>query len=154
MNSKVLGASTVLALLAVVGASPAPVSSEPQPGPTRALPLGAVGLTETRSTRTLQPGVTLTRIVRGADAPPLAWTVEVAIPGGATSPDPDAPATALKDRASADELTADVRGTASTPGSRKSRLRPSPTTRVERLGGGSGSGSSTRSPPRRPSSPG
>ncbi|WP_406447316.1 phosphodiester glycosidase family protein [Streptomyces sp. NBC_00876] len=109
MNSKVLGASTALALLAVVGALPAPASSVPRPGPTHALPLGAVGLTETRSTQTLQPGVTLTRIVRGADAPALAWTVEVAIPGGATSPDPDAPPTALKDRSSADELTGEVR---------------------------------------------
>ncbi|MFD7496370.1 phosphodiester glycosidase family protein [Streptomyces sp. NPDC059832] len=108
MNSKWLGACTGLALFAVVGALPAPASSEPRPGPTRALPLGAVGLTETRSTRTLQPGVTLTRIVRGADAPALAWTVEVSIPGGATSPDPDAPPTALKDRASADELAADL----------------------------------------------
>lgn len=108
MNSKVLGAATVLILLAVVGASPAPSSSEPRPTPAHALPLGAAGLTETRSTRTLQPGVTLTRIVRGADAPALAWTIEIAIPGGATSPDPDAPPTALKDRASADELTADV----------------------------------------------
>ncbi|NEB79914.1 SPOR domain-containing protein, partial [Streptomyces sp. SID14478] len=73
------------------------------------LPLGAAGLTETRTTRTLQPGVTLTRIVRGADAPALPWTVEVSIPGGATSPDPDAPPTALKDRASADELAAALR---------------------------------------------
>ncbi|MFI6951471.1 phosphodiester glycosidase family protein [Streptomyces sp. NPDC050422] len=108
MNSKVLGAATVLALLAVMGASPAPASSGPRPAPARALPLGAVGLSETRSTRTLQPGVTLTRIVRGADAPALAWTIEIAIPGGATSPDPDAPPTALKDRASADELTAGI----------------------------------------------
>lgn len=108
MNSKVLGAAAVLVLLAVVGASPMPASSEPRPAPARALPLGAAGLTETRSTRTLQPGVTLTRIVRGAEAPALAWTIEIAIPGGATSPDPDAPPTALKDRASADELTADV----------------------------------------------
>ncbi|WP_326667845.1 phosphodiester glycosidase family protein [Streptomyces sp. NBC_01257] len=110
MNSKVLGASTVLALLAVVGGLPAPASSEPRPRSARALPLGAGGLTETRSTRTLQPGVTLTRIVRGAEAPALAWTVELSIPGGATSPDPDAPPTALKDRASADELTSDVGG--------------------------------------------
>ncbi|MFC9246094.1 phosphodiester glycosidase family protein [Streptomyces sp. NPDC057136] len=108
MKSKLLGASTVLLLLAVVVALPVPASSEPRPGPTRVLPLGAVDLTETRSTRTLQPGVTLTRIVRGDDAPALAWTVEVAIPGGATSPDPDAPPTALKDRSSADELAADA----------------------------------------------
>ncbi|WP_329204045.1 phosphodiester glycosidase family protein [Streptomyces sp. NBC_00683] len=111
MNRKLLGASTVLALLAGVGVLPAPAfSSEPAPGPTHALPLGAVDLTETRSTRTLQPGVTLTRIVRGADTTALPWTVEVSIPGGAGSPDPDAPPTALKDRLSADELAADVRG--------------------------------------------
>ncbi|MEE1770287.1 phosphodiester glycosidase family protein [Streptomyces sp. JV185] len=109
MNSKLLGACTGLALFAVAGASSAPAASEPRPAPTRALPLGAVGLTETRSTRTLQPGVTLTRIVRGAGAPALAWTVELSIPGGATSPDPDAPPTALKDRASADELAGDLR---------------------------------------------
>ncbi|MFE6683441.1 phosphodiester glycosidase family protein [Streptomyces sp. NPDC057729] len=109
MNRKLLGACTVLALFAVVGVLPAPASSEPRPGLTRALPLGAVDLTETRSTRTLQPGVTLTRIVRGVDAPALAWTIEVSIPAGATSPDPDAPPSALKDRASADELAADAR---------------------------------------------
>ncbi|MFF1502678.1 SPOR domain-containing protein [Streptomyces sp. NPDC058316] len=109
MNRKLLGACTVLALFAVVGALPAPASSEPRRGLTRALPLGAVDLTETRSTRTLQPGATLTRIVRGADAPALAWTIEVSIPGGAASPDPDAPPSALKDRASADELAADAR---------------------------------------------
>ncbi|MFD4688978.1 phosphodiester glycosidase family protein [Streptomyces sp. NPDC058463] len=111
MNRKLLGASTVLALLAGVGVLPAPAfSSEPPPGPTHALPLGAVDLTETRSTRTLQPGVTLTRIVRGADTTALTWTVEVSIPGGAGSPDPDAPPTALKDRLSADALAADLQG--------------------------------------------
>ncbi|MEU2674568.1 phosphodiester glycosidase family protein [Streptomyces sp. NPDC007164] len=108
MNSKWFGACTGAALFAVLGALPAPASSEPRPGAAHALPLGAAGLTETRGTRTLQPGVTLTRIVRGADAPALAWTVEVSIPGGVTSPDPDAPPTALKDRASADELAADL----------------------------------------------
>jgi hypothetical protein len=75
------------------------------------LPLGPADLPETRTTTTLQPGVTLTRIVRGnADDPALHWTVEVSIPGGETSPDPDAPPTALKDRASADELAAELRG--------------------------------------------
>nr|WP_237499831.1 phosphodiester glycosidase family protein [Streptomyces sp. SID8379] len=73
------------------------------------MPLGAAGLSETRTTRTLQPGVTLTRIVRGADAPAMAWTVEVSIPGGAGSPDPDAPPTALKDEPSATELAAELR---------------------------------------------
>ncbi|GAA2305124.1 phosphodiester glycosidase family protein [Streptomyces kunmingensis] len=99
-----------VSVLAVLAAGAAPASSAPRPGTHRgALPLGAADLSETRTTRTLQAGVTLTRIVRGAEAPALAWTVEVSIPGGATSPDPDAPPTALKDRASADELAAGLR---------------------------------------------
>ncbi|MBT3154361.1 phosphodiester glycosidase family protein [Streptomyces sp. CHD11] len=72
------------------------------------LPLGPSDLAETRITRTLQPGVTLTRIVRGGKDPALRWTVEVAVPGGDTSPDPDAPPTVLKDRASAEEWAADL----------------------------------------------
>ncbi|CAM5473850.1 hypothetical protein SALBM217S_00121 [Streptomyces griseoloalbus] len=75
-----------------------------------ALPLGPSGLAETRSTQTLQPGLTLTRIVRGAVDQKHRWTVEASIPGGDTSPDPDAPPTALKDKASADELVSGLRG--------------------------------------------
>ncbi|MXQ58569.1 phosphodiester glycosidase family protein [Streptomyces sp. XHT-2] len=74
-----------------------------------ALPLGPSGLKETRTTRTVQPGVSLTRIVRGAKDPALRWTVEVAVPGGDTSPDPDAPPTVLKDRPSAEEWAGDLR---------------------------------------------
>ncbi|MEV5330549.1 phosphodiester glycosidase family protein [Streptomyces werraensis] len=74
-----------------------------------ALPLGPARLAETRTTRTLQPGLTLTRIVRGTVDPAHHWTVEATIPGGDTSPDPDAPPTTLKDKASADELAADLR---------------------------------------------
>ncbi|WP_435252431.1 phosphodiester glycosidase family protein [Streptomyces tendae] len=107
----VLGVLTTCATLPpAAGASPHP-GGHPHPSPHRhALPLGPAGLPETRTTTTLQPGVTLTRIVRGnAQDPALHWTVEVSIPGGDTSPDPDAPPTALKDRASADELTAELR---------------------------------------------
>ncbi|MFI7676769.1 phosphodiester glycosidase family protein [Actinophytocola sp. NPDC049390] len=68
------------------------------------LPLGPADLPETRSVQTLQPGVTLTTIVRGAADPATTWTVEVAIPGGSGSPDPDTPPTALADRAHADAL--------------------------------------------------
>ena len=75
-----------------------------------ALPLGPAGLEETRTTQTLQPGVTLTRIVRGHADPSPVWTVEVAIPAGPGSPDPDAPAAAISDeaaaRATADRLRA------------------------------------------------
>ncbi|MFI6878771.1 phosphodiester glycosidase family protein [Streptomyces sp. NPDC050400] len=106
MNSRLFGAGAVLSVLALVSAVPAPASSAERHG----LPLGAADLTETRTTRTLQPGVTFTRIVRGADAPAMAWTVEVSIPGGTGSPDPDAPPTALKDRVSAAELVDELTG--------------------------------------------
>ncbi len=72
-----------------------------------ALPLGPAGLEETRTTRTLQPGVTLTRIVRGHSDPSAVWTVEVAIPSGPGSPDPDAPPAAINDEADA-RATADT----------------------------------------------
>ncbi|AUH39900.1 phosphodiester glycosidase family protein [Streptomyces sp. CMB-StM0423] len=119
MNSKLLGAGTVLALLASVAAMPSasasvPASSAPSapasPAAAKPLPLGDPGLTETRTTETLQPGVNLTRIVRGAGSPQLPWTVEVSIPGGTGSPDPDAPPAALRDRASAGELAAKLTG--------------------------------------------
>ncbi|WP_224756281.1 phosphodiester glycosidase family protein [Streptomyces sp. col6] len=116
MNSRLLGAAAVLTVLTTLGSAPTPAASQPgegrtEAGPTRGkgLPLGAPGLTETRTTRTLQPGVTLTRIVRGADTAALPWTVEVSIPGGAASPDPDAPPAVIRDTASARELTATLR---------------------------------------------
>ncbi|MEW2296762.1 phosphodiester glycosidase family protein [Streptomyces sp. NPDC006743] len=93
------------------GAPPAQASAAAPPGTQRSghvLPLGPADLTETRTTTTLQPGVTLTRIVRGEDAPALPWTVEVTIPGGAGSPDPDAPPAVLKEEASAQDLAADL----------------------------------------------
>ncbi|MFI5898105.1 phosphodiester glycosidase family protein [Actinoplanes sp. NPDC051513] len=75
-----------------------------------ALPLGPAGLAETRTTRILQPGVTLTRIVRGRTDPSAVWTVEVAVPAGPGSPDPDTPPAAISDelsaRAAADRLRA------------------------------------------------
>ncbi|MZD04437.1 sporulation domain-containing protein [Streptomyces sp. SID5785] len=101
--------------MALLGALTAPSASASRPArgdvphASEGLPLGAPGLTETRTTRTLQPGVTLTRIVRGADAAALPWTVEVSIPGGPGSPDPDAPPSAVNDRDSADLLVAGLR---------------------------------------------
>lgn len=82
-------------------------AAEPRPAPQAraALPLGPKNLAETRTVRRLQAGVTLTTIVRGAVDPAHVWTVEVAI-SASSSPDPDAPPTALSDRARA-EATAD-----------------------------------------------
>ncbi|MFM9368557.1 phosphodiester glycosidase family protein [Streptomyces sp. Da 82-17] len=105
MRVQLLGTGAVLSLVAVTGVLQAPAAAGAGTRAGAELPLGAPGLPETRTTTTLQPGVTLTRVVRGADAPAQPWTVEVAVPGGQSSPDPDAPPTALKDRASADELT-------------------------------------------------
>ncbi|WP_328563746.1 phosphodiester glycosidase family protein [Streptomyces coelicoflavus] len=115
MKKRLCATGAVLGVLTTLAALPPAAEASPLPGghPPSArhtLPLGPAGLPETRTTTTLQPGVTLTRIVRGnADDRALHWTVEVSIPGGDTSPDPDAPPTALKDRASADELAAELR---------------------------------------------
>lgn len=76
----------------------------------RGLPLGPAGLAESRTVEVLQPGVTLTTIVRGAADPADVWTVEVAVPGGSGSPDPDAPPTAIADREHAQQLAAELAG--------------------------------------------
>jgi hypothetical protein len=96
----------LLAGIAVLGATlQAPAVAAAHGG---GLPLGPRDLPETRSVEVLQPGVTLTTIVRGAPDPATTWTVEVAIPGGSGSPDPDTPPTALSDRAHADALAANL----------------------------------------------
>ncbi|MFC9113782.1 phosphodiester glycosidase family protein [Streptomyces sp. NPDC057092] len=111
MKRRLCGAAAALGVALAATGLPGQASADTRPGGTRAtLPLGSSDLAETRTTRTLQPGLTLTHIVRGAVDPAHHWTVEATIPGGDTSPDPDAPPTTLKDRASADELAADLRG--------------------------------------------
>lgn len=75
----------------------ASVSAQQQPH----LDLGPADLPETRTTSTLQPGVTLTRISRGTSDASLFWTNEIAIPATSTSPDPDAPPRSISDKASA-----------------------------------------------------
>ncbi|MET7322609.1 phosphodiester glycosidase family protein [Streptomyces sp. NPDC005549] len=109
MKKRLCATGAVLGVLTTLAALPPAAAATPNPGG-HVLPLGPADLPETRTTTTLQPGVTLTRIARGnADAPALHWTVELSIPGGDGSPDPDAPPTTLKDRASADELAAELR---------------------------------------------
>jgi exopolysaccharide biosynthesis protein len=95
-----------------------------------ALPLGPATLSETRETRTLQPGVTLTTIVRGQAGAQSFWTVEVAIPS--SSPDPDAPATALSDKPAADTAAAKLRAAGLDP-----RVEDVPTPKLADAGGGS-----------------
>lgn len=109
LNHRLVSSIALLVLAATPPAVAAKSGSETVANPRVAaaaasLPLGPAGLTESRTTTTLQPGVTLTTIVRGTTDPSQVWTVEASIPAGSTSPDPDAPPTALSDRTSANEL--------------------------------------------------
>jgi hypothetical protein len=70
------------------------------------LDLGPPGLPESREVQPIQPGVTLTRITRGAPDPAAVWVVEVNIPGGGSSPDPDAPPRSIQDQSSAEAFAA------------------------------------------------
>src|SRR4051812_9662391 len=105
-------AATLVAASALVGTAAAQPSYDPAAATSFShasarLPLGPATLSETRTSRVLQPGVTLTTIVRGQAGPQSFWTVEVAIPS--SSPDPDAPATALSDKVAADVAAAKLR---------------------------------------------
>ncbi|WP_138417439.1 phosphodiester glycosidase family protein [Sinomonas gamaensis] len=90
------------ALLTPASASQAAQTSAPVEA--AHLNLGAQDLPETRTQKELAPGVTLTAIHRGGTDSSLFWTAEVAIPS--TSPDPDAPASALSDQATAQAVAA------------------------------------------------
>jgi phosphodiester glycosidase/sporulation related protein len=96
----------------------------------RGLPLGPRDLPETRTTETLQPGVTLTTIVRGVPDPADTWTVEISIPGG--GPDPDVPPTALSTGAAADRLATALRSAGFEP-----RVEDVTTPRLADFAGGS-----------------
>jgi hypothetical protein len=74
-------------LLCAAAATPASASAGTG-GAAGPLDLGAPGLPESRTVQSIQPGVTLTRIRRGAPDPTAAWVVEMSIPGGASSPVP------------------------------------------------------------------
>ena len=68
MNTRRTALPVIIALTAAVLAAGQAAGSVPEDGASsdpHALPLGPAGLTETRTTRTIQPGVTLTTIVRG-----------------------------------------------------------------------------------------
>jgi exopolysaccharide biosynthesis protein len=94
-----LAVSLAAAFLAPVDAStaaptpPAPDHQAPTPSQFTHLNLGAQDLPESRNVTTIAPGLTRTAITRGTPNADFAWTAEVAIPS--TSPDPDAPASAL-----------------------------------------------------------
>src|SRR4051812_18424420 len=83
-----------------------PASAATAAGRPRPLDLGPAGLPESRQMQSIEPGVTLARITRGAPDPAAAWVVEVNIPGGASSPDPDAPPRSIQDQSSAEAFAA------------------------------------------------
>ncbi|MCR1160283.1 phosphodiester glycosidase family protein [Paenarthrobacter sp. UW852] len=100
---------TFLAPAAVSSAAPqAPDQQAAAPSLADHLDLGAEDQPETRTVTTLAPGVTRTVITRGAPNADFSWTAEVALPS--TSPDPDAPTSALSIQTEAqkvaDKLTA------------------------------------------------
>jgi exopolysaccharide biosynthesis protein len=103
-----LAVSLPVAFLAPAGASTAaPTAPELDQQTARSLQpshldLGAQDLPETRDVTALAPGLTRTTITRGTPNQDFFWTAEVAVPS--TSPDPDAPASALSTRAKADEV--------------------------------------------------
>ena len=109
-----LAVSLPVAFLAPAGASTAaptaPVADQQAATPSQSahLDLGAADQPETRTVTTLAPGLTRTAISRGTPNQDFFWTAEVAVPS--TSPDPDAPASALSSQAQAqlvaDKLTA------------------------------------------------
>ena len=96
-----------IAFLAPAGAATAAAGTAHQaaavaPDPSAKLDLGAPGLPESRTVTTLAPGLTRTSITRGTPNQDFFWTAEVAVPS--TSPDPDAPASALSTQAQAQEV--------------------------------------------------
>ena len=93
-------------LAALLCAATAPAASASAGTGDRPLDLGPSGLPESREVQSIQPGVTLTRITRGAPDPAAVWVVEVSIPGGASSPDPDAPPRSIQDQPSAEAFAA------------------------------------------------
>jgi hypothetical protein len=95
-------AAILAALLCAATAAAAPASAGTGHRHPRPLDLGPPGLLESREVQSIQPGVSLTRITRGAPDPAAVWVVEMNIPGGGSSPDPDAPPRSIQDRSSAE----------------------------------------------------
>src|SRR4051812_24878440 len=126
MSVRTVALVASLALLGSVCFGPVAVAER-----NHGLPLGPTDLPETRSVETLQPGVTLTTIVRGEVDTALGWTVEIAVPRGSGDPDPDAPPTAVADRAHAQALADTLSGNGFSP-----RVEEVTTPRVADYAGG------------------
>src|SRR5689334_1768977 len=83
--------------------APAPDQKAAAPSSTH-LDLGGKDLPQTRNLTILAPGLTRTTITRGTPNQDFFWTAEVAVPS--TSPDPDAPASALSTQSQAQMVAA------------------------------------------------
>lgn len=95
------------ALALPLAGSTAVAKPAPKPAPVADhLNLGSPEQTETRTTTTVQRGVTHTLITRGGPDASLRWVVEVNMPSQTTSPDPDAPARSIQDKAAAEATRA------------------------------------------------
>lgn len=98
--------------LAVLSAGTAQAAVSPAGSGAGALPLGPASTPETRTTRTLAPGVTLTTIERGSLSPDDYYTVNIGIPTSSEvppSPDPDAVTAVLGTRETADGVAAQLK---------------------------------------------
>ncbi|GAA1397876.1 phosphodiester glycosidase family protein [Luteococcus peritonei] len=99
-------AAMLLPVASVATAQPTnPARHADRPAPD-ALHLGADGLTESRTTTTLQRGVTHTLIARGSDDDSLRWVVEVNMPAVQAGHDPDTPLRSIQDEPSARAMQA------------------------------------------------
>src|SRR4051794_30661216 len=95
-------AASVCAAIAMAGSASAATSTgRPQP-----LRLGPAGLRESGRVQPIDPGEPLTKTPRGAPAPAAVWVVEINTPGGAPTPDPDAPPRSIQDQATAEAFAA------------------------------------------------
>lgn len=101
-TSSVIAIASLL-VASLVGAA-GPAAAHP-PGSTHipALPIGSRDLPQTATSRQLEPGVTLTTIVRGQFDAATPWVVEFSIPD-ASNPDPDAPGRSVQNKTSAGDL--------------------------------------------------
>jgi hypothetical protein len=99
-------AALLAALVCAALAAAAPAAAGTRHG--HPLDLGPPGLHESRTVTAVEPGVTWAQIKRGAPDPAAVWVVEMNIPGGSSSPDPDAPPRSIQDQSSAEAFAAQL----------------------------------------------
>ncbi|SOD75051.1 uncharacterized protein DUF2233 [Jatrophihabitans sp. GAS493] len=112
--------ATITLIFGGIAVSAPPAFSSPSThrqhsqGANSVLNLGAADLPESRTTTSLQPGVTLTTIHRGVVDTTDTWTVEV-YSADTSNPDPDAPKLAITAEAEADQTAVALTAVGLTP---------------------------------------